>query len=95
MRNLTNRSARMFLLRLAERNNVIRGGPVDQRHDLVGDGFHDRLIFDSIFVLVVHVGNSAFLVILNSIHRITAETKTSDGAAVSPSQIMRHCSFNF
>src|SRR5262249_32954467 len=63
--------------------------PLCQRHDVVGHSFHDALVLRFISVPVVHVRDSAFAVVLYSVHCVAAEAEPSYGAAVSTPQVVR------
>src|SRR5580704_8850659 len=73
-----------------KRNDNVPGAlAVDQRHDAGGDGFHHRLVLGLIAMPIVHVGNAALGMVLNSVHGVAAEAERRNRAAVCPPQVVR------
>ena len=67
---------------------------LDQRHDVGGDRFHDVPVLGGVIVNIINIADAAFLVILDAIHRGSAELQLSDSGAVGPSQVMRRRAIN-
>src|SRR5262249_27168699 len=59
-----------------------------QRHDARGDGFHDALRLFAVVVSIVHAGDAALDVVLDSVHGVPAEAQCGDGRAVRAPEVV-------
>src|SRR5262249_32721175 len=70
-------------------DDVGRAATFADSHDVLGHGLHDFLVFISVSVPIVDIGNAAFLVIGHSVHRIATEPERGELGAERAAQVVR------